>query len=82
VSSDFHLLFWYLQNIYIFSAAHVTYIKTKRCSHPGGLEKPEIDSTGQSTPSGMVCMCTWLYMAQHTRGARVRVKPDILKNFK
>ena len=35
---------------YIFSAARETYIKTKRCLHPRGLEKPEIDSTDQSTP--------------------------------
>jgi hypothetical protein len=31
-SSDFHLLFRYLQNIYIFRAARETYIKRKRCS--------------------------------------------------
>ena len=36
-------------------------IKTKRCLHPRGLEKPEIDSTGQSTPSGMVCTYWAIY---------------------
>jgi hypothetical protein len=50
VSSDFHLLLRYLQNIYIFSAAHETYIKTTRCLNRRGLEKPETDSVGQSTP--------------------------------
>ena len=38
-----------------------------------GLEKPEleIDSTSQSTASGMVCSGIGLYMAKHTRGACV-----------
>jgi hypothetical protein len=59
---------------YIFSVARETYIKTKRCLHPRGLEKPEINSTDQSTPSGMVCMCIGLYMAKYTCGMCVRVK--------
>jgi hypothetical protein len=59
---------------YIFSAARGTYIKTKRCLHPRGLEKPEINSTDLNTPSGMVCMCIGLYMAKYTCGMCARVK--------
>ena len=50
--------------------------------HPRGLEKPEIDYTGQSTPSAMVCTCIRLYMAKHTRGTRVRVKNRYFEKFK
>jgi hypothetical protein len=56
-----------------------TYIKTKRCLHPRGLEKPEINSTDQSTRS--VCTCIGLYMAKHTRGASVRVKTRYFEKF-
>jgi hypothetical protein len=40
--------------------------KTKRCLHPRGLEKPEIDSTGQSTHSAQWfqwhMLCTSLHV--------------------
>ena len=52
------------------------------CLHPRGLEKPEIDSIGQSTPSGMVCMCIRLYMAKHTCGTRMQVKIWNFEKFK
>jgi hypothetical protein len=80
VSSDFHLL----QNIYIISATHDTYIKTTCCLNCKGLEKPEIDYVGQSTPSGMVCMCidqSIKYGQPYTWRVCAR-KTDILKNSK
>jgi hypothetical protein len=72
VSSDFHLLFRCLQNIYIFSAAHETFIWKKR---PNRFCRSKYS---QWQASGMVCMCidraikhgqayTWRVRASKTR---------------
>ena len=66
------IFYFGIYKIFLARPVKVTYIKTKRCLHPRGLEKPEINYTDQSTPS--VCTCIGIYMVKHTRGASVRVK--------
>jgi hypothetical protein len=67
VSSDFHLLFRYLQNIYKISAANETYIKAIRCLNNRSPEKTEIEYVGQSTRSAKP-------MAWNTAEKRLRMR--------
>ena len=73
------IFYFCIYKIFLAQPVKETYIKTKRCLHPRGLEKPEINSTDQSTRS--VCTCIGLYMAKHTRGASVRVKTRYFEKF-
>jgi hypothetical protein len=81
VSSDFHLLFRYLQNIYIFSAARETYIKTAVYILGVWKNRKSILQV-KVLPVAWFAHASGKKMTKHTRAERVRVKTRYFEKFK